>query len=191
MTGHSSLKTFPQLFTVTLKDTDCSLSFCFWAPISSMPPTVAKHCKKSKEPQEFPMGMVYYEWTLSFLIPPSRQLDTCTASQQNSLHNKEEAANRNKRLLEIQEKNLHWQHKEDHTHSWCLFPCTFPCACPFLSPVPHSPWPLQTFPSQHSLWCSHNCHSAAVGMYRILYKLSPLILWTSSEAVAEYRQNTL
>lgn len=46
---------------------------------------------------------------LSFPIPPNRQLDTFTASQQNSsLHNKEEAANRNKKLLEIQEKNLNW-----------------------------------------------------------------------------------
>lgn len=48
---------------------------------------------------------------------------------------------------------------------------------PLPHPVPHSPQPLQTFPSHHSLWCSQNCHSAAVGMYRILYRLSPLTLW--------------
>lgn len=41
----------------------------------------------------------------------------------------------------------------------------------------HSPQPLQTFPSHHSSWCLQDWHSAAVGMYRILYKLSPLILW--------------
>lgn len=60
--------------------------------------------------------------------------------------------------------------------NWCFLPCTFSCACPFLSPVPHSPQPLQTFPSHHPLWCSQNCHSAAAGTFRN-YKWSPLTLW--------------
>lgn len=104
------LKTFPQLFTVTLKVTDCCLKILFLSPNLFH----ATHsCQKLQGKQRtsrvpYGNGLLWVE-TLFFLIPPNKQLDTFIASQQrNSLHNKEEAANRNKRLLEIQEKNLSW-----------------------------------------------------------------------------------
>lgn len=153
MTGHSWLKTFPQLFTVTLEVT-VVWRFCFWAPISSMPPPqLPNTARKAKN-----LKSSLWEWFTmsgySFQTSPNRQLDTFTASQQkNSLHNKEEAANRNKRLLEIQEKfQLVGQVGQRNTcRTGVCFHARFLVPAPSSAPchIPHSPFR----PSHHTTHC--------------------------------------
>lgn len=98
MIGHSSLKAFPQFLTVTTKGhwllSEDSVLKPQFLPCHPQLPHTARKARNLRVP--YGNGLQWVD-TLSFLIPPNRQLDTFTASQQNSLHNKEEAANRNKR----------------------------------------------------------------------------------------------
>lgn len=99
----------PTTFHCDTKDcSDCCLKILFLSLNFFHATHSCQTLQGKQRTSEFPMGMVSCEWTL-FPNPPNRQLDTFTASQhKNSLHNKEEAANRNKRHLETQEKNPSW-----------------------------------------------------------------------------------
>lgn len=70
MTGHSSLKTFPQLFTVTPKVTDCCLKILFLSPNFFHTTQSCQALQGKQRTSEFPMGMISYEWTHSLRNPP-------------------------------------------------------------------------------------------------------------------------